>query len=195
MIRVREVIVVEGRYDRDTLAQIFDAVIVETNGFGVFGDREKLALLRRMAEARGLVILTDPDGAGFVIRNYLKGALDGARVKHAYVPDVPGKERRKTAPSREGTLGVEGMDRQALVEALRRSGATMDDVSAPAGGGLTKADLYALGLSGRPGAAARRRALLQELALPAKLSPNALLPVLNALYGREELLALLGREA
>ena len=125
MISVKEVIVVEGRYDRNTLSQVFDAVIVETSGFGVFNDREKLALLRRLAEARGLVVLTDSDGAGFVIRNFLKGAIDPALVKQAYIPDIAGRERRKRAPSKEGKLGVEGMKPEVLIEALRRAGATL----------------------------------------------------------------------
>ena len=125
MIPVKEVIVVEGRYDKNTLSQIFDAVIVETAGFGVFNDREKLALLRRLAEARGLIVLTDSDGAGFVIRNFLKGAIDPALVKQAYIPDVAGKERRKASPSKEGKLGVEGMSAETLIDALRRAGATL----------------------------------------------------------------------
>lgn len=126
MIKVKEVIVCEGRYDKDTLSQVFDAVIIETGGFGVFNDREKLALLRCLAEARGLVILTDSDGAGFQIRGYLKGAIDPKLVKHAYIPDIPGRERRKKTASKAGTLGVEGMRPEVLVEALRRAGATFE---------------------------------------------------------------------
>lgn len=188
MISVKEVIVVEGRYDRNTLSQVFDAVIVETSGFGVFNDREKLALLRRLAEARGLVVLTDSDGAGFVIRNFLKGAIDPALVKQAYIPDIAGRERRKRAPSKEGKLGVEGMKPEVLIEALRRAGATLGgEEPARRAGGITKATLYELGLSGGPGSAEKRRALLKELDLPEKLSANALLDVLNALYTEAEL--------
>lgn len=188
MISVKEVIVVEGRYDRNTLSQVFDAVIVETSGFGVFNDREKLALLRRLAEARGLVVLTDSDGAGFVIRNFLKGAIDPALVKQAYIPDIAGRERRKRAPSKEGKLGVEGMKPEVLIEALRRAGATLGgEEPARRAGGITKAALYELGLSGGPGSAEKRRALLKELDLPEKLSANALLDVLNALYTEAEL--------
>ncbi len=193
MISVKEVIVVEGRYDRNTLSQVFDAVIVETSGFGVFNDREKLALLRRLAEARGLVVLTDSDGAGFVIRNFLKGAIDPALVKQAYIPDIAGRERRKRAPSKEGKLGVEGMKPEVLIEALRRAGATLGgEEPARRSGGITKATLYELGLSGGPGSAEKRRALLKELDLPEKLSANALLDVLNALYTEAELREITG---
>lgn len=190
MISVKEAIVVEGRYDKDTLSQVFDAVIVETSGFGVFKDREKLALLRRLAEARGLVILTDSDGAGLVIRNFLKGSIDPALVKMAYVPEIAGKERRKPRPSKEGVLGVEGMCPETLIEALRRAGATLGG-QAPThrSGDITKATLYELGLSGGPGSAKKRRELLRRLGLPEKLGANALLDVLNALYDAEELRA------
>ena len=190
MISVKEVIVVEGRYDKNTLSQVFDAVIVETSGFGLFKDGEKLALLRRLAEKRGLVVLTDSDGAGFVIRNYIKGAIDPALVKMAYIPDVPGKERRKSSPSKVGKLGVEGMSAEVLIAALRRAGATLGGETAThRTGGITKATLYELGLSGRPDSAARRRELLKKLDLPEKLGANALLDVLNALYDEESLRA------
>lgn len=190
MISVKEVIVVEGRYDKNTLSQVFDAVIVETAGFGVFKDREKLALLRRLAEARGLVILTDSDGAGLVIRNFLKGAIDPALVKMAYVPGIAGKERRKARPSKEGLLGVEGMSPETLIEALRRAGATLDGAAAThRSGDITKATLYELGLSGGPDSAKKRRELLCRLGLPEKLGANALLDVLNALYDAEGLKA------
>lgn len=189
MIKVKEVIVCEGRYDKDTLSQVFDAVIIETGGFGVFNDREKLALLRRLAEARGLVILTDSDGAGFQIRGYLKGAIDPRLVKHAYIPDIPGRERRKKTASKAGTLGVEGMRPEVLVEALRRAGATLEGAESSGGEAeeLSAADMYALGLSGRPGSAALRAALLAELGLPGKLQGASLRGVLSALYTREEL--------
>ena len=190
MISVKEVIVVEGRYDKNTLSQVFDAVIVETSGFGLFKDGEKLALLRRLAEKRGLVVLTDSDGAGFVIRNYIKGAIDPALVKMAYIPDVPGKERRKSSPSKEGKLGVEGMSAEVLIAALRRAGATLGGETAThRTGGITQATLYELGLSGRPDSAARRRELLKKLDQPEKLGANALLDVLNALYDEESLRA------
>ena len=192
MIRVEEVLVVEGRYDKNTLSQIFDAVILETGGFGIFSDREKLSLLRRLADARGLVVLTDSDGAGFVIRNYLKGALDPAKVKHAYIPDVSGKEKRKSSPSKEGKLGVEGMKPEVLVQALRRAGATLDGEAAAPRERITRADLYAAGLSGRPDSAAKRRALLKKLSLPEKLSAKSLCEVLEVLMGREAFLSEMG---
>lgn len=189
MIRIREVIVVEGRYDRNALSQVVDAVILETSGFGIFNDREKLALLRRIADERGLIVLTDSDGAGFVIRRYLKGALDPAKVKHAYIPDIAGKEKRKSSPSKEGKLGVEGMRPEVLLDALRRAGATFCDEAAPQKEPITKADLYAAGLSGGANSAEKRKALLKKLDLPEKLTANALLDVLNVLWGRETFLA------
>ena len=191
MLRIREAIVVEGRYDKNTLSQVVDTVILETAGFGVFKNQELVALLRRLAEERGLIVLTDSDGAGFLIRSRLKSALPRDRVKHAYIPDVYGKERRKRAPGKEGKLGVEGMTPAVLVEVLRRAGATfLEEGEGDRGpkGGITKADLYALGLSGGPDAARRRQALLKHLKLPEHMSANALLPVLNALYDREAFL-------
>ena len=191
MRRIQEVIVVEGRYDKNALSQVVDATIITLGGFAVFNDREKLSFLRRLAEERGLIVLTDSDGAGFVIRNYLKGALPKDQVKQAYIPDIHGKERRKRAPGKEGKLGVEGMTPAVLVEVLRRAGATfLEEEAGGRGpkGGITKADLYALGLSGGPDAARRRQALLKHLKLPEHMSANALLPVLNALYDRESFL-------
>ena len=181
---------VEGRYDKNTLSQLVDTVILETSGFAIFQDAERLVLLRRLAQARGLIMLTDSDGAGFVIRNYLKGAIDPALVKHAYIPDRYGKERRKRRPGKEGKLGVEGMPPQVLEQTLRQAGATFLDEAGetpPPKRAITKADLYAAGLSGGEGSAQRRRELLKTLDLPEHLSPNALLVVLNALYGYEEL--------
>ena len=185
--RIKEVIVVEGRYDRNMLLQVVDATVVETGGFSVFNDREKLNFLRRLAEKRGLILLTDSDGAGFVIRNYLKGALPKEHVKKAYIPDMPGKERRKRKPGKEGKLGVEGMSPQVLLEALRRSGATFgDETLSPPPAPITKADLLERGLIG-PGSVTRRQALLRELSLPAHLTPNALLEALNILFTPDEL--------
>lgn len=189
MLRIREAIVVEGRYDKNTLAQLVDTVILETNGFGIFQDKAQLSLLRRIAEKRGLIIFTDSDGAGFVIRNYLKSALPKEWIKHAYIPDQKGKERRKRRPGKEGKLGVEGMPQPVLEEALRRGGATFLDAPAETAPEkpLTKADLYAWGLSGGAGSRERRKKLLQALGLPEHLSPNAMLPVLSALCDREGL--------
>ncbi len=188
--RIREVIIVEGRYDKNTLCQVVDAVILTTDGFGVFRDKEKLAYFRRLAEKRGVILLTDPDGAGFVIRNYLKGALPPTQVKQAYVPDVMGKERRKRKGGREGKLGVEGMSPNVLLEALRRCGATFEgEENARQSAGLTRADLMDKGLIG-PGSAQRRAEILQTLQLPEHLTTAGLLDALNLLLSREEFDAL-----
>lgn len=193
--RVKEAIVVEGRYDKNAVSQAVDAVIIETEGFGVFSDREKLELIRTIAAARGVIVMTDPDGAGFLIRNHLKGELNGVAVKHAYIPGIPGKERRKASPSREGLLGVEGVGTEAVIAALERAGATFEDESAaPAGGGITKTDMYELGLSGGPGSRERRRKLLIKLGFPERMSANALLDALNAIMTKEELISAIDRE-
>lgn len=188
MVHVREIIVVEGRYDKNTLSQVVDAVIIETSGFGIFRDGEKLKLIKKLAEKRGVVVLTDSDSAGFLIRSHLKSTLRGLRVLHAYIPDVKGKERRKAQASAEGMLGVEGMRPETLLEALRRAGATLDDEAADfcRGRSLTKADLYADGFAGCTGSAEKRKALLRELGLPERLSANGLIEVINAAYGFEE---------
>ena len=188
--RIREVIIVEGRYDKNALSQVVDAVILTTDGFGVFRDKEKLAYFRRLAEKRGVILLTDPDGAGFVIRNYLKGALLPTQVKQAYVPDVMGKERRKRKGGKEGKLGVEGMSPNVLLEALRRCGATFEgEENARQSAGLTRADLMDKGLIG-PGSAQRRAEILQTLQLPEHLTTAGLLDALNLLLSREEFDAL-----
>ena len=189
--RIREVIIVEGRYDKNALSQVVDAVILTTEGFGVFHDKEKLAYFRRLAEKRGVILLTDPDGAGFVIRNHLKGALPPEQVKQAYVPDVMGKERRKKKGGKEGKLGVEGMSPDVLLEALRRCGATFEGVDTAAwqSAGITRADLMDKGLIG-PGSVPRRAALLQALQLPEHLTTAGLLDALNLLLTREEFDAL-----
>ena len=187
MDRIREVIVVEGRYDKNTVSQAVEASIVETEGFGIFSDSERLELLRRLGEKRGLVILTDSDSAGFLIRNHLKGRLNGIDVKMAYIPDVAGKEKRKRSPSKEGKLGVEGMPKTVIIEALKRAGANFEEEEEKRDRGeLSKSDLYELGLSGCDGSAERRRELLKSLGLPEHMSANSLLEVLNALYTRDE---------
>lgn len=184
--RIEEVIVVEGRYDRNMLLQVVDATVVETGGFSVFNDREKLAFLRKLAQKRGLILLTDSDGAGFVIRNYLKGAIPTEQVKQAYIPDIPGKERRKRKAGKEGKLGVEGMTPEILLQALHRGGATFAGEAAPSAAvPITKADLLDRGLIG-PGSTQKRQQLLKNLELPEHLTPNALLETLNLLMSREE---------
>ena len=182
--RLKEALVVEGRYDKNTLLQVVDAVVLETKGFGVFKDAETRKLLRFYGETRGLIVLTDPDGAGFLIRSHLKGVLPKEQVKHAYIPDIYGKEKRKAAPSKEGKLGVEGMKPEVLLEALRRAGATFEDgetVEADALPPLTKADLFALGLTGCEGSAEKRRALARSLGFPERLTADGLLDALNTL--------------
>ncbi len=190
MIRIREAILVEGRYDKNTLSQIVDAPILETEGFGIFKDRKQLSLLRKVAQTRGLIVFTDSDGAGFVIRNYIKGAIPAQYLKHAYIPDIYGKERRKQAPGKEGKLGVEGMSAQVLLDALRACGATIEGETALRQQDITKQDLMALGLSGGKDASAKRLALIKALDLPEHLSANALLQALNLLVSKEELAAL-----
>lgn len=193
MLKIREAILVEGRYDKAKLSGIFDTLILQTNGFSVFNDRERLAFLRSVALARGLVILTDSDGAGFVIRRYLKGAIPPQKLYQAYIPDIYGKEKRKKTASKEGKLGVEGMDEAVIVEAVRRSGAHFLGESARREtDGVTKAEFYALGLSGGENASEKRRALARALSLPERLSANELFVALNALYDRATLLAALG---
>ena len=187
MVKIREAIVVEGRYDKNTLSQIVDAPILETAGFGIFKDKKQMALLRQVAEKRGLIVFTDSDGAGFVIRNHIKSAIPGKFLKHAYTPDILGKERRKTAPGKEGKLGVEGMTREVILEALRKAGATIEGEDAAPANQITKQDLMELGLSGGADASARRLALLKKLNLPEHMSANAMLQALNLLYSLEEL--------
>jgi len=187
MVKIKEAILVEGRYDKNTLAQILDAPILETSGFGIFKDKQQMALLRRIAETRGLIVFTDSDGAGFVIRNHIKSAIPGKYLKHAYIPDIYGKEKRKAAPGKEGKLGVEGMTREVILESLRRAGATIEGEETAAASRITKQDLMELGLSGTPEASSNRLKLLKKLNLPERMSPNAMLQALNLLYNLEEL--------
>ena len=187
MVKIKEAIVVEGRYDKNTLSQIVDAPILETAGFGIFKDKEQMALLRRVAEARGLIVFTDADGAGFVIRNHIKSAIPARFLKHAYTPDVFGKEHRKKVGGKEGKLGVEGMTREIILEALRRAGATFEDgETAGKRQEISKADLMDLGLYG-PGSAEKRSMLIKKLGFPEKMSTNAFLQAVNLLYTIDEL--------
>lgn len=182
MIKIKEAIIVEGRYDVNTVKQIVDTVVLETGGFRIFKDAERLNLLRQIADKRGIIILTDSDGAGFVIRNHLKGCIDTTKIKQAYIPDIAGKERRKRHSSKEGKLGVEGMKPDTIIDALHRAGATFEDAKeAPNHTPVTKAEIYELGLTGKSNSAALRQQILQQLKLPAHLSTNALIDVINAL--------------
>ena len=187
MVKIKEAIVVEGRYDKNTLSQILDATILETSGFGIFKNKEQMALLRKVAQVRGLIVFTDADGAGFVIRNHIKSAIPNQYLKHAYTPDILGKERRKAAPGKEGKLGVEGMTREVILESLRRAGATFEGENAEkTGQEITKADLMDLGLYG-PGSNDRRAALIKKLEFPEKISTNGFLQAVNLLYSLSEL--------
>ena len=192
MYKIQEAILVEGRYDKIKLSGIFDTLILQTHGFSVFNDRERLAFLRTIAGRRGLVILTDSDSSGFFIRRYLKGAIPQHLLRHAYIPDIYGKEKRKKTGSKEGKLGVEGMDTAVIVEAVRRSGAKfLGESDVPPRSGVTKAEFYALGLSGGENAAQKRRSLARILSLPERLSANELFTALNALYDRQTLFSML----
>ncbi len=190
MVKIREAIVVEGRYDKNTLSQIIDAPILETAGFGIFKDKQQLELLRKVAQKRGLIVFTDADGAGFVIRNHIKSAIPSQYLKHAYIPDILGKERRKSAPGKEGKLGVEGMKAEVILEALRRAGATIDGQNSAPTNAITKQDLMALGLSGGANSAQLRKVLLKKLELPEHMSSNAMLQALNLLLTLDELTAI-----
>ena len=180
MLKIKEAIVVEGRYDKNTLSQILDAPILETSGFGIMNDKKQLNLLRQVAKTRGLIIFTDSDGAGFVIRNFLKGAIEPKYLKHAYIPDIPGKEKRKAAPGKEGKLGVEGMTPQVILDALRKAGATvLGEEQVRSEGNITKQDMIELGLSGGRDSSTLRKKLLKKLDLPEHMSTNALLHAVN----------------
>ena len=186
MVKVREAIVVEGKYDKNTVSQIVDAPIFQTDGFHIMKDKALLTLLRRVAEKRGLIVFTDADGAGFVIRNYLKSAIPAEHLKHAYIPDIYGKERRKSAPGKEGKLGVEGICPEILLEALRSAGASLDGEAVLPRCSITKQDLVEWGLSGGKNSSQLRRKMLEKAGLPEHMSSNAMLQALDLLYTREE---------
>ena len=187
MLKIQEAIVVEGRYDKNTISQIVDAPIFETGGFSIFKDKQQMALLRQVAQKRGLIVFTDSDGAGFVIRNHIKSAIDNRFLKHAYIPDLYGKERRKKSPGKEGKLGVEGMTKTVILEALCRAGATVQGEEKMSTCNISKQDLMDLGLSGGPDASAKRLAVLKRLDLPEHMSANAMLQALDLLLTRQEL--------
>lgn len=189
MIRIKEAVIVEGKYDKIKLSSLIDGLILETDGFAIFKNKDRLRLFRRLAETRGLLILTDSDGAGFVIRRYLGGSIPTKYVKHAYIPDLLGKESRKAHPSKEGKLGVEGVPKQVILDALKRAGATFeekDEAPQTQGEPITPADLYEDGITGRADSKRRRGLLLKALDLPEHLSSGALLQVLNTVCTKEE---------
>ena len=188
MRRVRQAIVVEGKHDVIRVRSAVEAIVVPTDGFRIFKDAEKMAMLRRLAQVRGLVVLTDSDSAGGVIRNHLLSCIPAEQLRQAYIPPIPGKEKRKPAPSKEGLLGVEGMDAATVVAALERAGAVFEDEDTPAHTSLnlTKADWMALGLSGTADSGTRRERLAQALGVPTYLSANRLLELVNTTVTSEE---------
>lgn len=194
MIKIKEAVVVEGRYDKIKLSSIVDAPIIETNGFRVFSDKEKLNLIRKISETRGILVLTDSDGAGLVIRNFINGAVDKSKIKHCYIPRIEGKEKRKPQRSKEGYLGVEGVSDEVIVNAIIKSGATVigEENNSPKSE-ITKADLFVLGLTGTQNSEKNRKKLLNYLNLPDYLSVNAFLTAINCLYSLEELKKILNK--
>ena len=184
MIKISQAIVVEGRYDKNTLSQIVDAPIFETSGFHIMKDKATQALLRRVAMERGLIVFTDSDGGGFVIRNFLKQIIPAQYLFRAYIPDIYGKEKRKSAPGKEGKLGLEGMSREVILTALENCGANFHPSEKRP---ITKQHLFALGLSGQANSSILRKQLLKKLELPEHMSANAMLQALDVLYSPEEL--------
>ncbi len=193
MIKIKEAVIVEGKYDKMHLKRVIEATIIETNGFRIFKDKEKVALMKKLAEKQGIVILTDSDSAGFVIRNYLKGIIPENKIKNAYIPQIVGKEKRKDKPSKEGFLGVEGIDEKLLTEVLGRAGVTICDIPSKntVQHTITRTDLFNLRLSGYPDSKKRRSDLLHYLELPPYISTKALLEILNTLFTLEQLKTLL----
>lgn len=203
MIKLKETVIVEGKYDKIKLSSIIDAVIIETNGFRIFKDEEKIKLIRKMAAQNGIVVLTDSDNAGFMIRQKLNSVVPEEQIKHAYIPDILGKEKRKAEPSKEGKLGVEGVEKAVIINALKQAGIVLDDentelnpdkdmkkTGAEENNTLTKADFFELGLSGKTDSKAKRKALLKELDLPENMPVNSLLKVINSIYGKKKFLEL-----
>ena len=191
MIKIKQAIIVEGKYDKIRLSSVVDAVIITTNGFGIYKDEEKKQLIRSLAEKNGIIILTDSDSAGFQIRSHLRSIVKKGEIINVYIPDIFGKERRKREPSKQGKLGVEGMEREILLAAFAKAGVTAD-TSPEKGEPITKADLMDLGLIGTDGAAQRRSELQRSLGLPELLSANLLLEILNIMYSRGEFFDMFG---
>ncbi|MEE1144403.1 MAG: DUF4093 domain-containing protein [Acutalibacteraceae bacterium] len=188
MIKLKQAVIVEGKYDKIKLKSIIDAPIITTDGFGIFKNREKMALIKSLAQKRGIIIMTDSDSAGFMIRKKICGSVKSGRILNVYIPDIFGKERRKAHSSKEGKLGVEGVPKDVILTALKRAGVTSTE-SVKSGGEITKADLFELGLSGRPNSAQKRLALLKSLNLPENMTANSLLEVLNIFFTKEEFLS------
>ena len=195
LIKIKEVIIVEGKYDKIKLSSIIDGTIIETHGFGIFKDKKQLKLIRSLAETNGLLIITDSDAAGFVIRNYLKGSVPKDKIKHAYIPDIYGKEKRKTKASKEGKIGVEGVPKEVILEAIRKAGISFQDVDndIESKRKITKMDLFATGLSGRNDSAQNRKALIKHLGLPEHITTNSLIDVLNCMMDYEEYIEIINK--
>jgi ribonuclease M5 len=189
MLHLEQAVVVEGKYDKIKLNSIIDGVIITTNGFSVLKNKEKLELIRYYAKNKGIIILTDSDSAGFKIRNFIKGAVKDGKITNVYIPDVFGKEKRKTAPSKEGKLGVEGIDKNVLLEAFEKAGVTSSETT-DAREKITKLDLYNTGFSGNENSSEKRKALLKSLNMPELLTSNSMLEILNTMMSREEFYAL-----
>lgn len=185
MIHVDQVIVVEGKYDKIKLSSILDAVIVVTDGYGIFKDKEKLAIIRHYARKNGIIVLTDSDSAGFRIRNYLKGSVQEGQISHVYIPDIPGKEKRKVKASKEGMLGVEGLDRRLLLEAFEKAGILFSQMPVIKNK-ITRIDLYEDGLMGAPNSSQKRSELLKHLDLPQLLTTTSMLEIINAMLTAEQ---------
>ena len=184
-IKISQAVIVEGKYDKIKLSNIIDAFIIETNGFGIFKDKEKLSFIKKLADERGIIILTDSDHAGFMIRNHLSSAIPKDKITNVYIPDVFGKEKRKASPSKEGKIGVEGMEKEALLNAFERAKINCEIKENP--DPITNYDLFELGLSGTPNAKENKRKLLKKLELPEFLSTSSLLSYLNNNMTKEEL--------
>lgn len=186
MIKVKQAVIVEGKYDKIKLSSVIDGLIITTDGFSIFKDKEKLALIRQLAENQGIIILTDSDSAGFKIRNYIKGCTEKGKITNIYIPDIFGKEKRKTAPSKEGKLGVEGIPVNILKEAFEKAGINSENADKVQKQEITKIMLYDDGLIGKEGSFEKRKKLLKRLSLPERMSVNSLLEVLNSIYSLEE---------
>lgn len=189
MLNIEQAVIVEGKYDKIKLSSVINGVILCTDGFHIFKDKEKMRIIRHYAEKKGIIILTDSDSAGFKIRRYIKGAVGGDNIINVYIPDIFGKERRKSAPSKEGKLGVEGMDEKTLTEAFARAGIISSETDKRSGG-IDKMLLYELGYSGAPQSSERRRRLLLHLDLPELMTTNALADILNTMLSADELIRL-----
>ena len=185
MIKIKQAIIVEGKYDKIRLESLVDATIIQTDGFAIFKDKEKQRLIRRLAEKSGILILTDSDSAGFKIRSFLGGSIPKENVKHAYIPDVLGKEKRKDAPSKEGKIGVEGMRTQALVQALEKAGVFYENSETPQKK-VEMIDLFEDGFSGGENSQQKKAALLKYLDLPERLSTSSFLQLINTFMSYDE---------